>query len=396
MPSKPIQYRGKLYSSKTELCQEFGIDYQLFIQREKRGWSVEDAVEIGVGEIRKSGTPVEFRGVQYPSVKSVADEYGLSYSRLGHFYYRNNDIEQAVQRCMESQGVYIELWGRKYCGVTEVALTFGLKYAALAWKMRDGTGLEQAVKTMLEKEPVTFQGKKYENFVDLCAEFQIQPGNVYERLRYGMTLEDALTRDIKSTGNRWTISYKGKEYSSYRDLCRTFGISELCVREQTRRNPLQFLDAFELMIDLKEKAGIPKEEYLNYIPGCRVRGKNYKTVARFASEFGITASTLYTFKCKHTCSTVFEAFERMQTSVRPAFLKDGKPEFYSDLLKQYGEYQIKKMNLEKITVPRYPTLQGFDFHTGCYDTLSIYEGLLNKRIEQIVGEEHKMEMGGLK
>ena len=51
MPSKPIQYQGKLYPSKTELCQEFGIDYNLFVQREMRGWSIEDAIKTGVGEL---------------------------------------------------------------------------------------------------------------------------------------------------------------------------------------------------------------------------------------------------------------------------------------------------------------------------------------------------------
>lgn len=396
MPSKPIQYQGKLYPPKTELCQEFGIDYNLFVQREMRGWSIEDAIKTGVGELWANRTPVEFRGILYPSVKSVADEYGLSYSRLSHFYYRNNDIDQAVQRCVESQGVSIELWGRSYYGVSDVAMKFGLKYAALVWRMRDGTGLEQAVKTMLEEEPVIFRGKQYENFVDLCAEYHIQPGNVYERLRYGLTLEDALTRGIKNTGNRRTIYYEGKEYPSHRDLCRAYGLSELCVREQTRRNPLQYLDAFQLLVDLKEQAGIPREEYLNYIPGCRVRGKNYKTAARFAAEFGITASTLYTYKSRHDCSTVFEAFEQMQEEVRCAYLKEGKPEFYSDLLKKYDDYQIKKMNLEKVAVPRYPTIQGFDFHTDCYDTLAIYEGLLNQRIMEITGGTQTPQMEGLK
>ena len=74
MPSKPIQYQGKLYPSKTELCQEFGIDYNLFVQREMRGWSIEDGIKTGVGELWANWTPVEFRGVLYPSVKSVADE----------------------------------------------------------------------------------------------------------------------------------------------------------------------------------------------------------------------------------------------------------------------------------------------------------------------------------
>ena len=86
----------------------------------------------------------------------------------------------------------------------------------------------------------------------------------------------------------------------------------------------------------------------------------------------------------------------MQEEVRCAYLKEGKPEFYSDLLKKYDDYQIKKMNLEKVAVPRYPTIQGFDFHTDCYDTLAIYEGLLNQRIMEITGGTQTPQMEGLK
>lgn len=400
---KTIHFRGKDYPSKIALCREYGIQYMLFIQRERQGWSIEDAVETGVGELRSGGNPVELNGIRYPTVKAVAKEYGLSYSRLAHYYYRNHDIEVSVQRCLESQGITVELWGRKYNGIAEVSLRFGLKYAALAQRIRDGMELPRAVKTMLGKEPILFQGKQYENFVDLCAEYQIQPGNVYDRLGLGLTLEDALTRPIRDMGRRNYVYYAGKEYMSLRDLCRAYGISEMCVREQTRRNPIQFLDAFELLVRLKEQARIPREEYLNYIPGCRVRGKSYKTVAVFAAEFGMATTTLYTYKSRHSCVTVFDAFRQMQGEVRRAYLVDGKPEFYSDMLKKYGQYQAMKLRQEKVTVPRYLRLQGFDFQTECYDTLAIYEGLLKEKVLQVTEEQsametregQAMEMGGM-
>lgn len=395
MPFKPIRYQGKDYPSKTQMCRELGIDYHLFIQREQRGLSVEDAVKIGMGELPKRGNPVEFHGVLYPSVKAVAEEYGLSYSRLEHFYYRNRNIQESVQKCIESNGILIELWGHKYFGIAEVALKFGIKYVALAQRVRDGMELQQAVKSMLGNEPVTFRGKQYENFVDLCAEHHIQPGNVYERLSYGFTLEEALERPIQSKGIGKTVSYNGKNYTSLMDLCRDYGISEMCVREQLRRNPLQFLDAFEILVELKKQAVIPREEYLNYIPGCRVRGKNYKTVASFAAEFGMTSTTLYTYKSRHNCGTVFEAFRQMQKEVRKAYLKDGKPTLYSELLKQYDKYQIYKMNLPAVEVPRYPMIQNFDFFTDCHDTLAIYENLLNVKIEQVAGQKQTMGMEGL-
>ena len=43
----------------------------------------------------------------------------------------------------------------------------------------------------------------------------------------------------------------------------------------------------------------------------------------------------------------------------------------------------------KIQVPRYPTLQTFDFDTGCCDTEQIYYEVLNSKLQE---KEETMEL----
>ena len=73
--------------------------------------------------------------------------------------------------------------------------------------------------------------------VDLCAEYQVQPCNVFERLKYGKTLEEAVYLPIRKNGKRYEIEYGGKVYQNAAFLCREYNISKLLVYGQQRYKP---------------------------------------------------------------------------------------------------------------------------------------------------------------
>ena len=383
MPSKPIEYKGKQYASKRALCQEYGISTSMLINRMKSGWTLEEALEIQVGEKSTNGVPVVYEGIRYPSVKSLAKELELPYSSLLHFYERKNDIQEAVECCRTFGRQELELWGKRYDSLADIAHQFGLSYYRLLFRTEQGVGLEEIVKEALEKEPVTFRGKEYLHFVDLCADFQIQPANVYERLRYGFNLEEALTKPIKNIGNKIPVSYRGSNYESQIALCRAYGISVGCVREQMRTNPLSFLEVFDTFVQLKERVGWGMEQMISYIPHCTVRGKAYKTVRAFLREIEIRPSAFYTYKDRGGFEDIFEALKAMQKEMRVAYLVDGEPQFSVDIRqKKYSRSRMKEIMEAKVMVPRYPMLQGLDFDTECYDTERLYYEILNSKLQE--------------
>lgn len=389
MPSKPIEYKGKQYESKAALCQEYGISPVLLLNRLKYGWSMEQALETPVRERGTNGTAVSYDGKRYPSVKSLAKELELPYTSLQHYYARRGNIEEAVKCCRESSEQVLELWGKEYDSLSEIAQTFGLSYYHLTAKMRDGGELKEVVKNALSVEPITFQGKEYECLVDLCTECHIQPANVYGRLRLGFTLEEALTRPIKPLGNRTSVSYRGSDYESKVALCREYGISSETVWEQVRTNPLDFLEVFDVFVQLKARIGMSREELLGYIPHCRFNGRLYKTIRPLLKEIGITPNAFYTYKYKKGYENIFEALKGMQAETRTAYLVDGKTMFNVELRKKYSARQIEAMEGKKIQVPRYPQLQEIDFETDCCDTEQIYYEILNSRLQE---KEETMEI----
>lgn len=394
MPPKPVSYKGKEYGSRKELCQEYGIDEKRVTGRLCSGWTLEEAVETALGEKVTNGIQTEYEGVQYPSLSSMAEKLDLPLSILQHAYYRTKDIGQSVEYAREYASRDMAVWGKEYQSLSQVAMVFGISHYYLTSQVREGVRLQEAVKKALETEPVQFQGKTYEHFGDLCAAYRIQPANVYFRLEYGMDLKEALTRPIKGMGNKNETVYRGKTYESQIDLCRSYGISVLCVREQLRSQPLTFLEEFDVLNQMKERLGMGKEEMLNYIPHCRIQGRNYKTMAGLLREFGITASAFYTRKCRNEDKDVFAVLKEMQKETRRAYVVDGKPMLQEELEKMgYTKYRISR--LDKGELPKYPRLQGFDLDTGCMDGEKLYYEILNEKLQeagQVPGEEIEIKM----
>lgn len=394
MPPKPVSYKGKEYGSRKELCQEYGIDEKRVTGRLCSGWTLEEAVETALGEKVTNGIQTEYEGVQYPSLSSMAERLDLPLSILQHAYYRTKDIGQSVEYAREYASRDMAVWGKEYQSLSQVAMVFGISHYHLVSQVREGVRLQEAVKKALETEPVQFQGKTYEHFGDLCAAYRIQPANVYFRLEYGMDLEEALTRPVKGTGKKNKVTYRGEAYESQIDLCRSYGISVLCVREQLRSQPLTFLEEFDVLKQMKERLGMGKEEMLNYIPHCRIRGRNYKTMAGLLREFGITASAFYTRKCRNEDKDVFAVLKEMQKETRRAYVVDGKPMLQEELEKMgYTKYRISR--LARGELPKYPRLQGFDLDTGCMDGEKLYYEILNEKLQeagQVPGEEIEIKM----
>lgn len=69
------------------------------------------------------------------------------------------DIEKAVERCMEMPEREVVLWGKVYASYSQVALAFGLNGSVVLQRMREGNELEDVVKEALSKEPITLMGR---------------------------------------------------------------------------------------------------------------------------------------------------------------------------------------------------------------------------------------------
>ena len=70
-----IEYQGKSHEMIKLLAQEYEVDYQHLRKLLKRGWSVDDAMEICLKKVYGIGKLYEYDGNLYRSPKKLAQDY---------------------------------------------------------------------------------------------------------------------------------------------------------------------------------------------------------------------------------------------------------------------------------------------------------------------------------
>ncbi len=382
-----IIYDGSTYDSISELAKARNLDYRRLYTRLLYGWSLEDAVKTPV---RHQRNPITYQEKEYPSVRALAKELEIPYSILSHYAARSESIEKAVEKSRVSLAKEKPfLWSKSYESYEEIARAYGIGAGALCSRAARGESLEEAVLTLLKTGTVRFRDKTYPGLVHLCAEFSIQTANVYDRLQYGMSLEEALTKPIRKTPRGTKINYMGKAYSSQISLCREYGISVACVREQLRRNrDIPFIKMFDIFVRLKAAAKLPNEMQLNYIPRCIMNGKPYKRLLDLTQELGISASAVNSHQLRNGTETLFDTLRSMQQKTVSQYMVDGKAVSRKALERQgYTSLKLFQMKEQKIQVPMYPSLQRYNFESGCYDTLYLYKQLLSEAAQEICQDQ---------
>lgn len=103
--SQPIKFRDKMYNSKRELTTEYNVDYRLFMNRLRLGFSIEEALGVKL-RVYKHNTskPVEYKGKQYDTIKSLALDYEVNYKALTYQLSKGRTVKEALEvLCLENQ-----------------------------------------------------------------------------------------------------------------------------------------------------------------------------------------------------------------------------------------------------------------------------------------------------
>lgn len=303
-----------------------------------------------------------------------------------HKYYRTKDVDKAVkiaQRAKEAE-TYV-VWGRKYKSVSMIANEYGIKRSTIFKKMEQGNTLEEALTEIHKKEVIFFQGKKFHGLTELSCYYGQDVSLVWERLAYGMNLEEALFSPIRRRNKpQCKIEYHGITYESKRDFSRKKKISVGCIHEMMVNNNVDFETAADILLEVKEKAGIPADRMISRIPMCIIRGKEYKSIAELASELKITTRAISTYKARNGCAGILEALARMQKEKREKHIINGKAISYEEMSKMgYSKYKCGKVPKQEF--PLYPQLIGYDFATDCIDVAQIYAEVKAEKLEQVRG-----------
>lgn len=220
-----------------------------------------------------------------------------------HKYYRTKSIEESVEwaKKVQARKAGFVLWGRQYDTLNDIAKAFGLNTGSLRVRVVGGKALAATVSEMLEKDTILFRGREYARIASLAAVYGHDSALISDRLIYGMTLERALSQPIRRIDRpEFAIEYDGKMYASKRQLSSEIGISTGCIHEMMVNNDLDFETAVDILLETKDRIGIPREKMISGLPVCIIDGRTYRTVQEVACEFHLSTNAIASYKNKNT------------------------------------------------------------------------------------------------
>ena len=241
---------------------------------------------------RRKGHEIDYAGKKYVSLHELCDDLDLPYSPLAHKYYRTKDIEQSVERAKKVKDAQTyTVWGREYKSLTDIAKEYGTSAAVISKRLQDGKTAEEAIAEIIQKETLSFCGKEFHGLAQIANFYGKDYSLVWERLKYSMSMEEALFLPIRQMNKpQYEITYRGKTYQSKRAFARENNIGIVCIREMMENHGVDFETAADILLEIKEKAGIPAEQMITRFPMCMIRGKEYRTLVELAAELKARSS----------------------------------------------------------------------------------------------------------
>lgn len=127
----------------------------------------------------------------------------------------------------------VEYNGVKYQNLKEFCYENGLSYGMIRYRLHQGWSLEDAISKPKEITSVgkqfIYNGKEYSSLTSFCKEYSLNYDLVKNRLKYGWSFEDAIS---KPKQERNTVLYDGKFYKSIPELAKDVGISVSTIRSR--------------------------------------------------------------------------------------------------------------------------------------------------------------------
>lgn len=144
------------------------------------------------------------QGVRYPSITAACEAYGLDKNIANMRVTRLKwDLEVAIITPANPHTRSVLLDGKLYTSLREVAEEYDISHRLIIGRLNAGWSLEDAVTTPLRQKRtspgirVYVRGVYYPSIAEAAKSYDLRPDTVYMRLRYGWSLEDAVTTPLK-------------------------------------------------------------------------------------------------------------------------------------------------------------------------------------------------------
>lgn len=167
------------------------------------------------------------KGVQYNSQKELCEAFGVNKDTFSSRLKSGWTTEEALNLVKRgrvsknSRPCEVTFEGKTYSSYAELCRDKKVCGVTFNRRRRKGFSIEECLYG--KDAPFTYKGVKYKNLNALCNATNMGWETVNHRLKLGYTVEQAIEWD-ECNNSRYKVYYNGKDYKSERNLCEKMGV----------------------------------------------------------------------------------------------------------------------------------------------------------------------------
>lgn len=146
---------GNKFNTRKDMLKYWGISSSSYQDRINRGWSIEKSLSTPTKSIRRPQEYTDFKGNVFPTATSMAKEYGVALVTLLKLLDKGNTPEEAtylLSQRASKRSEYVDHLGVKFSSRTEMLETYGVKYGTFFRRLKYGWSLEEALTGKRKKD----------------------------------------------------------------------------------------------------------------------------------------------------------------------------------------------------------------------------------------------------
>lgn len=260
--SIPCQdHKGNSYESKKDMLKAYGISRQVFHNRIKNGYTLQQALELPTG----SRSPVnpktraahddhepkyrDHLGNGFPSINAMCSYWHISPATYRSRVKTGCGLEDALTKPIGAPAppnnmACADHAGNKFKTVKEMCKRWHVSTGTYWARIRAGFGVEGALTgngspakaghggPRVPTPCIDHEGRSFGSVTEMCRYWHVSQATYRARIRAGYSLEDALTAKPRTNPQAiMCMDHKGQVFRSIREMCESYGISRAAFRK---------------------------------------------------------------------------------------------------------------------------------------------------------------------
>lgn len=275
-------HKGRTFESQSAMCRTWGISIDVYYDRKRKGWPLEQILETPVGKSYAKQKPcTDHLGREFPSERAMAEAWGLDdttyYSRKSYGWTTEKilttpmlgpDTKPTAKPCTDHLG-------REFPSEKDMAEAWGLTSDIYYSRKKQGWSTEQILATPAAKtaKPCTdHTGREFPSEADMAGAWGLTCDTYRNRRKRGWTMKKSLETPIQKPEP--CTDHKGQEFASLTAMLAKYHV-----------NRKTFLQRIENGATLRQALG-QETEYKDW------SGRSYRSRSEMAKRLHIRESKL--------------------------------------------------------------------------------------------------------